>query len=129
MFPYSYSVDIKAKGKSRFAFCKFKPLDIEFPKSVESTIFEGLEKVFITAHCGETNKISVSCRILNVTIETQTEWLTDVKELELYEVPVATKVFYLEVPVDYELEWKAIFEHEEIIEWTGPNYYDEIIYN
>ena len=43
-------IKIKAKGKSRFAFCKFKPLDIEFPKSVESTIFEGLEKVFITAH-------------------------------------------------------------------------------
>ena len=77
----------------------------------------------------ETNKISVSCRILNVTIKTQTEWLTDVKELELYEVPVATKVFYLEVPVDYELEWKAIFEHEEIIEWASPNYYYEIIYN
>ncbi len=64
-----------------------------------------------------------------MTIETQTEWLTDVKELELYEVPVATKVFYLEVPVDYELEWKVIFEHEEIIEWAGPNYYYEIIYN
>lgn len=48
-------IRIEAKGKSRFAFCRFKPLDIRFTKSLESTIFEGLEKIFITTHCGETN--------------------------------------------------------------------------
>ena len=77
----------------------------------------------------ETNKISVSCRMLNLTLEIQTDWLNVVEKLELYEVSTITKVFYLEVPVGHELEWKDTFENEEIIEWASPNYYGEIIYH
>ena len=48
-------IKIKAKGKSRFAFCQYKPLDIEFVSNTESSLFKGLERIYITSHCGEMN--------------------------------------------------------------------------
>lgn len=51
---FNLPIRIKARGKTRFEFCRFKPLDIKFPSSVDSTIFQGLEtKLLITTHCGE----------------------------------------------------------------------------
>ncbi len=72
------------------------------------------------------NKISVSCRLSDLLPEIQEDWLKVVEELKLYEVPTNTKVFYLNVPVGYELLWKDTFENEKIIEWASPNYYSEI---
>jgi hypothetical protein len=69
------------------------------------------------------NKISVSCRLLNLSLENQNDWLKVVEVLKLYEVSTNTKVFYLNVPVGYELLWKFRFENEEMIRWASPNYY------
>lgn len=48
-------IKIKAKGKSRFAFCRYKPLDIKFVSNTEPSIFKGLERIYVTSHCGEMN--------------------------------------------------------------------------
>lgn len=72
------------------------------------------------------NKISVSCRLTDVLPEIQEDWLKVVEVLRLYEVPTNTKVFYLNVPIGYELLWKDTFENERIIRWASPNYYSEI---
>ena len=72
------------------------------------------------------NKISVSCRLSDLLPEIQEDWLKVVEVLKLYEVPTNTKVFYLNVPVGYELLWKDTFEDEKIIRWASPNYYSEI---
>jgi len=45
-------VSIKTRGKSRFAFCKYKPMDIKFTSTIDSTIFNGLKKFYLTTHCG-----------------------------------------------------------------------------
>lgn len=51
---YNLPIRIKARGKTRFKYCKYKPLDIKFEHSLDSTIFEGLEhKIVITTHCGK----------------------------------------------------------------------------
>jgi hypothetical protein len=34
-------------------------------------------------------------------------------------LPAMVQVFYLNVPVGYELLWKYTFENEEIISWAG----------
>ncbi|PLX18837.1 MAG: hypothetical protein C0597_05805 [Marinilabiliales bacterium] len=47
-------IKIKARGNTRFTFCKYKPLDIKFSSSTDSTLFKGLgEKIEITTHCGD----------------------------------------------------------------------------
>jgi hypothetical protein len=72
------------------------------------------------------NKISVSCRLSYELPEIREDWLKVVEVLKLYEVPTNTKVFYLNVPVGYELLWRDTFENEKIIRWARPNYYSEI---
>lgn len=47
-------IRIKARGNTRFEFCKYKPLDIKFDSIIENTIFEGLQnKISIVTHCGQ----------------------------------------------------------------------------
>ncbi|OFX88886.1 MAG: hypothetical protein A2W99_05325 [Bacteroidetes bacterium GWF2_33_16] len=49
-------ISIKARGRTRFAFCMYKPLEIKFDKPVYSTIFNGInDEISIITHCGEKN--------------------------------------------------------------------------
>lgn len=51
---FKLPIEVKARGKTRFKYCKYKPLDIKFAGSLDSTIFQGLDdKIIITTHCGE----------------------------------------------------------------------------
>jgi hypothetical protein len=49
-------ISIKARGKTRFDFCMYKPLDIKFNQALDSTIFDGIkDEISIVTHCGEKN--------------------------------------------------------------------------
>ena len=67
-----------------------------------------------------TGKITVLCTMVNMNEINQNDWFNIVEELKLIEQP-SVKVFYLKVPIGYEISWRDKFRDQLIVKWADLN--------